>query len=143
MCSVFTTGHAEMHYQCRQFLCGFLKQQTTAQCTSSVATSYCVISLNTVLVSVCEESREKMFYPKQLPRVLCFMIVAATGASCLLSSCHNKDVNEVSWMCPPWLFFNGTDCECGDDVNGVVYCNPDMNSTFLLNCYCMTYDNIT
>ena len=54
-----------------------------------------------------------------------------------------KDANEVPSTCPPWYFFNGTDCECGNDVNGVVYCNPDMNLTFLLNCYCMTYDNIT
>ena len=46
-------------------------------------------------------------------------------------------------VCPPWSFFNGTACECGNDVNGVVYCNPDMNSTFVLNCYCMTYDNVT
>ena len=46
-------------------------------------------------------------------------------------------------VCPPWYFFNGTACECGNDVNGVVYCNPDMNFTFLLNCYCMTYDNFT
>ena len=54
-----------------------------------------------------------------------------------------KDANEVPSTCPPWFFFNGTDCECGNDVSGVVYCNPDMNLTFLLNCYCMTYDNIT
>ena len=54
-----------------------------------------------------------------------------------------KDANEMPSTCPPWFFFNGTDCECGNDVNGVVYCNPDMNLTFLLNCYCMTYDNIT
>ena len=53
---------------------------------------------------------------------------------------HDKDVNQA---CSPWFFFNGTDCECGNDFNGVVYCNPDMNLTFLLNCYCMTYDNIT
>ena len=46
-------------------------------------------------------------------------------------------------VCPLWSFFNGTACECGNDVNGVVYCNPDMNFTFVLNCYCMTYDNVT
>ena len=58
----------------------------------------------------------------------------------MISSYHDNDVNQV---CSPWFFFNGTNCECGDDVNRVVYCNPDMNSTFLLNCYCMTYNNIT
>ena len=58
----------------------------------------------------------------------------------MISSYHDNDVNQA---CSPWFFFNGTNCECEDDVNGVVYCNPDMNSTFLLNCYCMTYDNIT
>ena len=46
-------------------------------------------------------------------------------------------------VCPLWSFFNGSACECGNDVNGVVYCNPNMNFTFLLNCYCMTYDNFT
>ena len=44
-------------------------------------------------------------------------------------------------VCFPWSFFNGTACECGNDVDGVVFCNPDMNFTLLLNCYCMTYDS--
>ena len=61
----------------------------------------------------------------------------------MFSSYRGKDANEVPSTCPPWFFFNGTDCECGNDVSGVVYCNPDMNLTFLLDCYCMTYDNIT
>ena len=45
--------------------------------------------------------------------------------------------------CPPWMFFNGTDCQCGSDLDGLVHCNQQTHVSSLLNCNCMTSDNNT
>ena len=58
------------------------------------------------------------------------------------SDSESSQLND-NLSCPPWSFFNGTDCECGDDLNGLVYCNQQTQVSSLLNCYCMTYDNTT
>ena len=47
--------------------------------------------------------------------------------------------------CHPWMFFNDTigECACGDIPYRSVLCDPTIPQTSLLDCYCMTYDNIT
>ena len=45
--------------------------------------------------------------------------------------------------CPPWFEpANGT-CVCGDSVDGVVKCNETLQESFILDCYCMTYSEMT
>ena len=51
--------------------------------------------------------------------------------------------NNGNTSCPPWFVFNGTDCQCGSDLGGWVYCNQQTHVASLLNCHCMTYGNST
>ena len=45
--------------------------------------------------------------------------------------------------CPPWFEpFNGT-CICGDSIEGVVRCNETLQESFILDCHCMTYSEMT
>ena len=48
--------------------------------------------------------------------------------------------------CPTWFFpdpsSNGT-CRCGDSVHDTVRCNDSTKETFILDCYCMTYNEST
>ena len=46
--------------------------------------------------------------------------------------------------CPPqWYFYNGSTgcCECGEDLDGLIHCDQEMDYTLVLNGYCMTSDN--
>lgn len=38
--------------------------------------------------------------------------------------------------CPLWWMYNGSSCECGNDLTGIVRCDSDLS---LKTCYCMTY----
>ena len=51
--------------------------------------------------------------------------------------------NNGNTSCPPWFVFNGTDCQCGSELGGWVYCNQQTHVASLLNCHCMTYGNST
>ena len=54
--------------------------------------------------------------------------------------------------CPLWTSLtnktdsgnsNAGECACGDDLGGVVYCNPETLKVSLLYCFCMTYNSLT
>ena len=45
--------------------------------------------------------------------------------------------------CPPWHYYNGTTCECGHDLDRLVYCDPNMDYILVLSSYCMTLHNNT
>ena len=51
--------------------------------------------------------------------------------------------NTTSNDCPPWSFYNNSTsaCECGKNLNGLVYCDPSLHYILVLYNYCMTYDN--
>jgi len=44
--------------------------------------------------------------------------------------------------CPLWSVpgDNGS-CECGSDLDGIVKCNNESRETYLLGCFCMSYDS--
>ena len=46
--------------------------------------------------------------------------------------------------CPTWFLPapNGT-CKCGDNVHDTVRCNDSTKEVRILDCYCMTYNNLT
>ena len=46
-------------------------------------------------------------------------------------------------ICPPWFLYNNAtkQCICGDDLGGVVHCESEYKSVYLLQCHCMTYDD--
>ena len=50
--------------------------------------------------------------------------------------------NESS--CPPWFMYDGTtkQCECGDSLGGLVNCNSEDKIVYIINCYCMTQDDL-
>ena len=48
-----------------------------------------------------------------------------------------------STSCPPWYFYNDSECECGSRLDGLVHCDQNMEHTLVLQSYCMTYDNNT
>lgn len=46
--------------------------------------------------------------------------------------------------CPTWQFFNFTSkrCECGSDIHKAIRCNDTTNDVQILNCYCMTLNQV-
>ena len=57
-----------------------------------------------------------------------------------ISSIH-YGTNESN--CPPWFIYNSTTekCECGNSLGGVVNCNSEYKTVYIINCYCMTQDD--
>ena len=57
-----------------------------------------------------------------------------------LVKCVNAGRENIS--CPTWMNSNAaeSDCYCGDDLNGKVLCDQQSKITYLLNCYCMSFD---
>ena len=49
-------------------------------------------------------------------------------------------------ICPTWFYpdpsSNGT-CKCGNDVHGAIKCDDSTKEVRILDCYCMTYNNLT
>ena len=47
-----------------------------------------------------------------------------------------------SGACPPWTVSSSAsgECQCGDALHGVVYCDRDNKRISLLKCYCMSYN---
>ena len=47
-----------------------------------------------------------------------------------------------SGACPPWTVYSSAsgECQCGDALHGVVYCDRDNKRISLLKCYCMSYN---
>ena len=46
--------------------------------------------------------------------------------------------------CPPWFMFNNTtnQCECGDDLGGIVRCDSEGKKVYIIKSYCMTNDDL-
>ena len=46
--------------------------------------------------------------------------------------------------CPPWMYRDQSSrqCNCSTIPYGAVYCDPTIPRTSLLDCFCMTYDNV-
>ena len=44
--------------------------------------------------------------------------------------------------CPPWFLYENTtsQCECGDELNGVLCCDNDRKKVYIMVCQCMTFD---
>ena len=55
------------------------------------------------------------------------------------SSTMDRNTN----VCPAWfLHENKTgQCVCGDELNGVLSCDKETNRVYMIECYCMTYDD--
>ena len=47
--------------------------------------------------------------------------------------------------CPPWTVYNDEtgQCDCGNDLRGIVHCNAETKSVSVLTCFCMTYNSKT
>ena len=45
--------------------------------------------------------------------------------------------------CPLWFLFNNStkECECGNDLGGVIYCDSEYKRVYISSCYCMTQDD--
>ena len=78
-------------------------------------------------------------------------VIVLSSGECKSQCKSHSDViytrmNDVStWEdeCPPWFKFNLTSnaCECAKTPGKRVSCDPTLKETFLLSCYCMTYDS--
>ena len=44
------------------------------------------------------------------------------------------------YNCPTWFVYNNAtnQCECGDDLGGIVICDSETSRIFITSCYCMT-----
>ena len=44
--------------------------------------------------------------------------------------------------CPPWFSYDNItgQCECGDELDGIVSCDNKEKKVYVMECYCMTYD---
>ena len=52
---------------------------------------------------------------------------------------HPEDIDS----CPPWFCYNGTSCNCGPSLSGLVSCNQTKQLSYLSLDYCMTFDSRT
>lgn len=50
--------------------------------------------------------------------------------------------SEATSECPPWMYPNGTTCECGGSLDRRVICDPALQQV-LLHHHCMTYSKFT
>ena len=57
------------------------------------------------------------------------------------TSSHHYGTNESN--CPPWFIYNSTtkQCECGNSLGGLVNCNNEYKTVYIINCNCMTLDD--
>ena len=62
----------------------------------------------------------------------------------LLSSTAAMGKSEMV-ECPLWTVYNSTtsQCQCGDDLQGVVYCDREDFNISVMLCYCMNYNQKT
>ena len=65
-----------------------------------------------------------------------------SAENCTCSS-HNDVTtkNITDNECPPWYFYNHNTsaCECGENLNRLVHCDPSLDYVLVLNNYCMTH----
>ena len=90
---------------------------------------------------------------KKVSNVFLVLLLLSTYKFRSISTEDNADlVNEQTGynnhtntsICPTWFIFkNITElCECGDDLDGIVTCDGKQKKVYVINCYCMTQDNL-
>ena len=71
-------------------------------------------------------------------------VVIPAGIAEEIDHPSNSAAREAAKNCPPqWYFYNESTgcCECGEDLDGLVHCDREMDYTLVLSGYCMTSDN--
>ena len=62
----------------------------------------------------------------------------------LLHQSYGQDGCESHKECPTWFIptssMNGTVCKCGDPLSQAIHCRDQLNQSYLMDTYCMTYD---
>ena len=55
---------------------------------------------------------------------------------------HGYNASPYPGTCPTWFVFNNAtnQCECGDDLGGVVACDSENKRIYITSCYCMSED---
>ena len=79
-------------------------------------------------------------------QLLNFIVVILPGKFNSPVSCTYIDFtteNQTDYDCPLWYFYNHSTsaCECGENLNRLVHCDPSLDYVLVLNSFCMTYDN--
>ena len=89
--------------------------------------------LNGYLVHICWGKTEKD-WEMAAPCLLLFTVLLHTWSATGNCAANND--------CPLWFIpgDNGS-CECGSDLDCVVKCNNESRETYLLGCFCMSYDS--
>ena len=75
--------------------------------------------------------------------LLLLILVASSNAESLYTYQQNVIIDyKNTSVCPPWFLYDNTTerCTCGDDLGGIVSCDSQERSVYLISCYCMTYD---
>ena len=69
-----------------------------------------------------------------------FVILLLSVAYAAANAGNHPASSNASYSCPLWQFYNNTpkSCECGNDIQGAVWCNETTKEVRLLNYYCMT-----
>ena len=74
------------------------------------------------------------------------LVLIARETACTIHSSQDEvgapesGQSDRNSSCPVWFVPNGTDCECGHGLHGLVHCDRETGVSSLLECYCMTYD---
>ena len=69
--------------------------------------------------------------------------VSRCNESTNIQKCSSVSAQSSNVGCPPWFESTNDTCKCGESINGVVKCNEMLQKSFILDCYCMTYDEST
>ena len=56
---------------------------------------------------------------------------------------YSPSISTSSTECPTWFAFNNrtNQCECGNEIGGIVHCDQMRRLVYIVDCYCMTHDN--
>ena len=56
---------------------------------------------------------------------------------------HTSNSINKTTECPLWFLYNSVtkQCECGDELHGIVHCDHEIKRVYIIDCYCMTHDN--
>ena len=69
----------------------------------------------------------------------------ASNCTCRCNEAGNyqKYIYSRNVSCPPWFESDNGTCRCGEGVHGIVKCNETLQESGILDCYCMTYNEVT
>ena len=78
------------------------------------------------------------------PKALSYPLLPTTNNG----SCNERANNQVSTQpsnasCHPWFEPSNGTCKCGETIHGIVKCRETLQESFILSCYCMTYNETT